>query len=171
MILGERAALRKLESLDSMLFYRWLNDPKVTGGLRERRLAVSQYQAEDMVRGILQASALAAVVRRIEDGKDIGLLAFEEVDEIEAKAMLTMLIAEDEDLFPEAVRLILERGFDHFNYHRVYALLSAMDEVGIAVLRSIGFREEGVLREDHFSGGRRRDTVTVSYTHLTLPTN
>ncbi len=57
----------------------------------------------------------------------------------------------------EAVAAIIRYGFEHYRLHRIEAHVVTVNAASERVLRKLGFREEGYLRESYFSGGRFLD--------------
>ena len=57
----------------------------------------------------------------------------------------------------EALRAMLAYGFETLNLHRIEALVMPENEASAAVLRKLGFGEEGTLREYTFFKGHYHD--------------
>ena len=54
----------------------------------------------------------------------------------------------------EATRLVVEHGFRKLGLHRLYARLEPSNRVFRRVLKKLGFRYEGCLRDDKRLNGR-----------------
>jgi RimJ/RimL family protein N-acetyltransferase len=61
----------------------------------------------------------------------------------------------------EVTRLMTGMAFETLNLHRVYLHVVAHNERGIRAYRRVGYRKEGVLREDFFREGRFHDTLVM----------
>lgn len=59
----------------------------------------------------------------------------------------------------EAGAAMLEFGFEELKLHRISARTNAANEASARVLRKLGMREEGRLREADFQKGRWWDTI------------
>ena len=62
----------------------------------------------------------------------------------------------------EALRLMLEFGFEQLALHRVTAAIGPENDVSIAVVRKLGFNHEGRLRDHVFTNGSWRDSLLYS---------
>lgn len=62
----------------------------------------------------------------------------------------------------ETTRLMLDYAFHELNLHRVWLMVFAFNKRAIRCYTQCGFREEGLLRESVFSGGRYHDTLIMS---------
>ncbi len=65
-------------------------------------------------------------------------------------------------IMTEAMAAILDYGFGTMGLNRVEALVDPKNEASRALLRKLGFQEEGALREDTFFHGRFIDEVCCS---------
>jgi len=65
-------------------------------------------------------------------------------------------------IMTEALVAMIGYGFEEMGLHRIEALTDPKNTGSIALLRKIGFRQEGVLREDTFFRGRFVDDVCFS---------
>ncbi len=57
----------------------------------------------------------------------------------------------------EALDALLTHGFRAMGLHRVEALVATANDHSAALLRRLGFEQEGLLRESFFSGSRFHD--------------
>ena len=62
----------------------------------------------------------------------------------------------------EITNLMLDYAFHELNLHRVWLLVFAFNKRAVRCYTQCGFKEEGVLRESIFSGGRYHDTLCMS---------
>jgi ribosomal-protein-alanine N-acetyltransferase len=62
----------------------------------------------------------------------------------------------------EAVKTVLNYGFNELGIHRVAALTAPSNEASIALLKHFGFSKEGILREDYVVNGINEDSVCFS---------
>jgi RimJ/RimL family protein N-acetyltransferase len=61
----------------------------------------------------------------------------------------------------EATRLLLDYAFATLNLNRVWLQVYEYNERGLRAYEKVGFRREGVLRQDTFRDGRYWDTVVM----------
>lgn len=62
----------------------------------------------------------------------------------------------------EALKVILNYGFNELGIHRVAALTAPSNEASIALLKHYGFVMEGIHREDYVVNGVNEDSVCYS---------
>jgi ribosomal-protein-alanine N-acetyltransferase len=62
----------------------------------------------------------------------------------------------------EAVKAILNYGFNELGIHRVAALTAPSNEASIALLKHYGFTKEGIHREDYVVNGINEDSACYS---------
>lgn len=63
---------------------------------------------------------------------------------------------------PEALRAVLCFGFERMELNRIEADVSAVNAASIRVLEKVGFRQEGVMREQYFEEGVYYDLLMYS---------
>lgn len=62
-------------------------------------------------------------------------------------------------LAAEAVRAVLELGFEHYGLHRVAAQMDARNSASARLAKRVGMRREAHLRQDWWSKGEWTDTL------------
>jgi len=65
-------------------------------------------------------------------------------------------------LMSEALKIILNYGFNELSLHRIAALTAPSNEASIALLKKHGFGQEGILREDYVINGINQDSACFS---------
>ena len=89
-------------------------------------------------------------------GKALGLIGVREINERNASAHLTIMVAtesRDRGYGTEAILGMLEFLFMKLNMHRVWLRADEKNERAIRCYEKCGFKTEGKLREDHFAHG------------------
>ncbi|MFY9605975.1 MAG: GNAT family protein [Thermoplasmata archaeon] len=65
-------------------------------------------------------------------------------------------------IMTEALSAIIQYGFDYMGLHRIEVLVSRQNKRSQSLVRRLGFRKEGVLRDHYFVEGRFSDDVIFS---------
>ncbi|MCX6658070.1 MAG: GNAT family protein [Euryarchaeota archaeon] len=65
-------------------------------------------------------------------------------------------------IMTEALSAIIQYGFDHMGLHRIEVLISHHNRRSQKLIRELGFKREGVLRDHYFIEGRFSDDVIFS---------
>jgi [ribosomal protein S5]-alanine N-acetyltransferase len=60
-----------------------------------------------------------------------------------------------------ATAMVVRYAFNTLNLNRVWLHVYEDNKPGIRVYEKVGFRKEGVLRQDNFRRGRYRDTIVM----------
>ncbi|MCI0709573.1 MAG: GNAT family N-acetyltransferase [Chloroflexi bacterium] len=62
----------------------------------------------------------------------------------------------------EAMRLMLDYGFNELNLNRVELTVSSFNPRAIHVYKKVGFKEEGILRQCDYNDGQYYDVLVMS---------
>lgn len=99
----------------------------------------------------------------VADGKLLGFCGLHGRDSFASTAELGITIGDKaywgKHYGREAIRLLLDYGFDKLNLRRIYLRVHARNERGIRAYRACGFVEEGRLREHVWSDGAYDDLL------------
>lgn len=166
MIPGEAINLRAVERRDAPLLHRWFNDPVLMRGwgwsAPVRSLADVAGQLEEWLarEGVLGRPE-ALIVESL-DGDPIGLVVLR-VDRPEARSVeLSLLIDADHwgrRFGTDVLQTALEACFDGWGVHRVGVSVEEDNEPALALYCSLGFQEEGRLRQAAYHNGRHADIL------------
>jgi RimJ/RimL family protein N-acetyltransferase len=157
---GDTVSLRTVEEEDVEFLRDVVNDPDV----RRTTLMTAPKNAqqereffEEVVSGDDSVDLLVAV-----DGRPVGMISLNAVDEGNGVAELGYWIAPDEwgnGYATDAARTLTEYAFEQRRLHRVQARVVSFNDASARVLEKAGFEREGVHRETVFVDGDHRDVV------------
>ncbi len=170
MLVGKNVRLRALEREDLPNCVRWLNDREVTEFLLQR-FPLSKAREEKWFDSQAETSpesgqvfALDALVG--DQWVHIGNTGLHEIDPVVREAEFGIFIGEksfwNKGLGTEAVKLTLKHGFDDLNLNRIYLAVFEPNLRGIACYKSVGFVQEGLLRQADYKNGRYINTLIMS---------
>ena len=167
MLGGESVGLVPLQTTDELALYKWLNDPRVrkASGRQIWKPAYSLEQVQDLIRERLaQPSRFDLVIVDLHAERPVGLIELAHIQPMSDSAQMTLLWGEkvDDDMATEALILAAGYAFNSQGLHRLWTRVPAREKGMIASFRQVGFREEGLLREDHFGEGTWQDSVLLS---------
>ncbi len=164
---GSRISLRPLTGADAAAFVSWVNDPEVT-----RTLAIGarvmDVRAEEVFIEKTNASAHAVlfgiVVR--ETDQLIGSTGLDQIDFRNQSASFSIMIGEKsvwgKGYGTEATALVVQHAFRELHLNRVQLHVYEYNLGAIRVYEKVGFRREGLLRQEHVYAGRFWDTVVMA---------
>jgi len=161
---GERIFLSPQNPDDTEIYTKWLNDPAVTvqlGGYAMMFPAARvRKQLEDSAAD--NSAHWYSIILR-EGERLIGNINLKDISQVNRSAELGIFIGETADrgcgYGAEAIRLMLDYGFNTLNLHNVQLQVVADNVQGIACYKKVGFREFGRRRQAEFLGGKYVDVV------------
>ena len=162
---GKRTCLRPIQMKDLESFYRWFNDPKLRMFLL-LPFPTTRTGEKEFIRRVTKlkdAVVLSIIVKK--GGRLIGSVSLFKIDNVSRKAELGIAIADLEmtsrGYGPEAMALMLDYAFRTLNLHRVWLSVHAFNERAKKAYLSLGFVEEGRLRESYFWDGKYHDDILM----------
>jgi RimJ/RimL family protein N-acetyltransferase len=164
-LIGSKVYLRPLEKEDAPLLASWLNDPEITPLLlldRPVSVLAEEVKIEEFARS-RDDIVLGIAVR--DTDRLIGGTGFHQMSLRNRSVRFGIFIGPKEEwgkgYGTEATRLMVGYAFEMLNLNRVWLDVYEYNTRGIHVYESIGFRKEGVLRQDTFRKGRYWDTIVM----------
>lgn len=171
MLKGERVTLRGIRREDLVRLCEFNNDPEVEiagGGDPPIPQSLERLEAEydeNLKKGARDGTNFAIEA----DGKFIGqcgLYGFDDFRGVAHRCDLGIAIGDKEywgrGYGREAVGLLIDYAFNHWNLQRVGLQVMAINERAMRAYRAVGFVEEGRLRRHAWSNGRFVDSVCMS---------
>ena len=165
-LIGVKVYLRPLEREDAPLLVPWFNDPEVTRNLRRYRPQTLRDE-EAFLDKVTQSEhdvALGIVVRATD--RLIGVTGLHQIDFKNRHSCFGILIGEKAEwgkgYGTEATALIVKHAFETLNLNRVWLQVYDDNARARRSYVKVGFREEGVLRQDCYREGRYWDTIVMA---------
>lgn len=165
---GEKVRLREFRESDLVGSLRVVGDDRVTRWLSFDSLTAEQ-QSVRLTQAISRAASdprteyYLAVTTFVDDAELVGFARLG-LSGVRA-AKLGYAIAADQwgrGYATDAARTILRFGFEDLGLHRVTAAIGPDNLASIAVVKRLGFRREGRLRDHVFTNGSWRDSELYS---------
>jgi RimJ/RimL family protein N-acetyltransferase len=165
-LIGPTIYLRPLEREDAALVQPWFNDPEVTRTMLIHRPMTLRGE-EGFLDKVLQSEhdlIVVIVVREID--KAIGVTGLHQIDFKNRHASFGVSIGEKaywgQGYGTEATALLVKHAFETMNLNRVWLHVHEYNQRGMRVYEKVGFKREGVLRQENFREGRYWDTITMA---------
>jgi len=165
-LIGSHIYLRPLEREDAPVIAPWINDPELRRMFRINRPMNVQAEIEFIERtSTSEHNLMLGIVLKDQD-RLIGLTGFHEIDFRNRHCMFGIFIGEKEfqgqGHGTAATRLIVGHAFGTMNLNRVQLMVYEYNERAIGVYTRVGFKKEGVLRQENYRQGRYWDTLVMS---------
>ena len=157
---GQRVTIRKSTEEDREMISQWLDD---TLG---RYFLLSRTTAKRTSLDTLISSEYHIIgIVTLPDGTSIGVMAFLNYDVMQFKAELRKLIGNPKmrgkGLGKEATRLWIRYGFESLDLKKIYVNTLETNLANIRLNEELGFRVEGILRNEVFVDGAYRDVLRM----------
>ena len=150
--------LTKKDVLDSN-WYGWFNDEELCKTLQKHYYPNSvELQLEFWEKNIYNSDTKIQLgICKIDDPKILGIISLNNIDMINRKAEMSVVIAEPEgrgiSVFIEACKLLFNHAFSALNLNRIYGGSISKELVSL-MCRTLGCQEEGILRQDIYKNGK-----------------
>ena len=165
MISEKRIRLRPLEEGDLDRTRAWVNDPEVARLVnRVAPVSAAEHRAwYQRVTGDRQQVIFAAEL--LADQRHVGNCGLKGIDPRVRKAELWMYLGEraiwGQGYGTEVCRALCRFGFARLNLHRIHLYTPAYNGRAVALYEKVGFKKEGLLRQEVFQDGRYSDAVVM----------
>ncbi len=163
-LVGDRIYLSPRSPEDAELFTKWLNDFQTTDYIGR---SAEQYTV-DAERKYLENHAndrASFCIVTLDNDTMIGSVSLEDFDFIERSALFGIFIGDENfrnnGYGTEAIRLILDYGFNYLNLHSIRLSVFGNNERAIACYKKCGFKEVGRFREKKYVNGKYIDIVLM----------
>ncbi len=108
-------------------------------------------------------SFLYFLIMEKKSGKTIGSCGFHTWYLSHGRAEIGYAISYDEmkrkGFMTEAIRRVIEYGFDEMHLNRIDAFIGPFNEASIRLVERIGFKREGLLRQHYSKNGKSEDSL------------
>jgi RimJ/RimL family protein N-acetyltransferase len=161
-LIGDKIYLRPLEQDDSPHFVQWLNDPEIQR-LTLRARPLTQDDEADYINQMRRSHTdIAFVIAAHANDTPVGGTALHQIDWRNRHAALGITIGDQlnwgKGYGTDATRLMVRYAFATLNLNRVWLQVLEYNERAIRCYEKVGFKKEGLLRQEHFREGRYWDT-------------
>lgn len=164
-LIGSHIYLRPLERSDGPMLAPWLNDPEVNRTLR-RCHPISLLDEDNYLAGLAGTENVHLGIALRRDDQLIGATGLHEINWRCRHTQFGIVVGDksqwDKGHGTEATRLMVAHAFQTLNLNRVWLHVYEYNPRGIHAYEKVGFRKEGVLRQDTFREGRYWDTVVMA---------
>jgi RimJ/RimL family protein N-acetyltransferase len=161
MIYGKNIRFRAPEKTDIPQYVEWLNDPEVIRGLMMPHPMGREDENiwfETMLKRPLEEHPMVIEVKESKGWQMVGNVGFHQLDWLSANAELGIFIGNktywDKGVGTEAIKLMLEHGFNNLNLHRIWLRVHATNLRAIRCYEKAGFIKEGSFRDGEFRHGK-----------------
>lgn len=157
--------LRPITLNDTANIVRWRNSPSVLRFFLQRDPITAETHKK-WIETMVDTGRVAQFIIVDDGGRDVGSTYLRDIDRHNRKAEFGIFIGEDsargQGLGTAACREILRHGFLELGLHRIMLRVLSTNAAAIRSYCKVGFREEGVLRDDAYFDGGFHDVLLMS---------
>lgn len=160
--------LRPLEERDVDDILTWVNDPAIVGNLAAfSGDPFTREQELEWIRRVRSSrSDVVFTITAEDDGRYLGQCGIHQIHERSRVGRLACIIARRDEMGrghgSAAIRAVLDHAFGALALHKTWLMVFAQNTRSRGIYARLGFREEGVLREEYFHEGAWHDMVRMS---------
>ena len=163
-LIGERIYLSPRSTEDAEKFTEWMNDFEVTDYTGRSGAIMSLEGEKKYLQEDSNPEATFSIVTLDED-KLLGSVGLESINHQNRTATLGIFIGDKDyrskGYGTEAIRLLLDYGFNYMNLHSIKLELMSFNERALKCYKKCGFKETGRIRENKFINGKYYDIITM----------
>jgi len=160
-IQGERLYLSPMNKDDVEIFTKWLNDKETTKYLPHYHQVITLAAEQEWLDKPVSNGQHYAMVTN--DDVLIGSIGLMEINHMNRTATLGLFIGDKEQrgkgYGTEAIRLLIEYGFNTLNLQNIMLTVQTDNEQGIACYKKVGFKEFGRRSKCNFRDGKYIDLI------------
>jgi len=163
---GKRVYLRPLAKEDLVYLRKWSEDAELRGSIGETK-PMSQADCEKFLEQVCADNSrewFMVVIKQ--DNQVIGEAGLLRMDRAWRATDVSVIIGEKEEwgkgYGTETILLLLNYAFRHLNFHRVAIGVVGFNERALRFWEKVGFRKEGVHRDEYYYDGKYYDFVMMS---------
>lgn len=152
--------LRALEEEDLALILQWRNDPNVLRFLDSYE-PLSMYGHRRWFQGLHGDPTRAYFGIVMGDGGLAGVAWLKQIDWRVRKAEVGIYLGRSrgKGLGKEALRNLIQYAFETLNLHKLWATVFSYNMPSQRLFEGLGFRKEGLLRQETYREGRYHDVI------------
>jgi len=166
-LVGEYVSLRPMRPEEVKLIHAWANNPDVLPFWYGRIKSLAEIKSDYAADYFTDDDPYTGRCFAIEKEKiPIGMICYNRIDQDNRNVELDMMLGEKEywnrGLGSDALRIFIRYLFSNFNLNRIWLGTYAYNQRALRAYEKVGFKREGILREDGFIQGKFVDTVVLS---------
>lgn len=163
-LVGEKIYLSPMNVDDYEIFTEWMNDFDTTDYIGRSCFNITLENEKEYLEENTKGKMQFMIVR-LEDDVAIGTISLENINNINRRATLGIFIGDksgrNKGYGTEAIRLILDYGFNYLNLNNIKLDLMEFNERALACYKKCGFKEYGRRRKSNFINGKYYDTIEM----------
>lgn len=150
---------------DAEVFVKWLNDGEVTDGIGKTKDVTTIENEIEYLQDVTKKGDYCFSIVTKDKEQLIGTCSLMNINSVNQTAEVGILIGESscrgKGYGKEALKIILDYGFNTLNLHNIYLGVYSFNEKAINCYKKLGFKEAGRIREAKYHNGKRYDDIKM----------
>ena len=164
---GECVSLRPMRPEEVKLIHAWVNNPDILPYWDGRIKTLDEVRADYTSAYFTDDDPYAGRCFAIEkENIPIGMICYNRIDRDNRNVEFDMLIGDkqywSQGLGSDALTIFIRYLFTNFSLNRIWLGTHSYNQRALRAYEKVGFKREGVLREDAYMDGKFIDTVVLS---------
>ena len=163
-LLGEKIYLSPMTTEDAEKFTEWLNNFQTTDYIGRSGAIITLEGEKQFLEEHIKGEATFGIIE-IETDEIVGTIFLEKIDHLNRTGTLGIFIgdieARNKGYGTEAIRLILDYGFNYLNLNNICLDLLESNERALACYKKCGFKEYGRRRKCIYLNGKYYDRIRM----------
>jgi len=164
-LLGEKIYLSPMSLEDAEDFTKWINDRSVSDNTHSTAKTYNVETEREWIKNILDNKEPTFSIVLKENDKLIGNCGLMNVKNIDGTAEIGIMIGEEENrdkgYGSEAIKLLLDFGFNVLKLHNIDLKVFDFNKRAIACYKKIGFKEYGIKHESYYLNGKYHNEILL----------
>lgn len=105
------------------------------------------------------------LVRTLSEKRPCAYVFLSQIDPLHRRAYVGVIVDPEfrgKGVGTAAVKFIMEYACQHLNIRKLYAHILVSNVASLRLFKSVGFQEEGLLKEHHYSYGKCHDVYILA---------
>ena len=162
-IVGDRIYLSPMCIEDAEKYVEWFCDFKTTDGIRKSGNIMTVEAEKAWIQKTLENCDLQFAIVDKETDELIGNCGYPKINRQDRTAEVGIFIGKEDNrgkgYGAEALKLLLDYGFNYLNLHSIMLAVMSFNERAIACYKKVGFKEIGRRRQSYYLNGKYYDSV------------
>ena len=164
-MIGDKVYLSPVNSDDYLKYVEWLNNYNIAKGVNQIRKILTIEAEKEFLSKRDSDKYNFSIINKSNDML-LGNISLMKVDFVDRTAELGIFIGEEDNLGKgygsDAIRLILEYGFNQLNLNNIMLRVYSFNEIAINAYKKCGFKVFGTHREAHYFEGKYCDEIYMN---------
>lgn len=173
-LIGENIYLSPMNIEDAETYTKWMNDFNVTDYLGINEICTMASE-KNWIEESTKNSKIQFAIVNLKTDILIGNIGLMDINQTKRCATVGIFIGEEENrgkgYGTDAIRLLLDYGFNYLNYNNIMLNVFSFNERAIASYKKVGFKEFGRRRQSYFLNGKYYDEVCMDILAEEFKTN